>query len=122
MEMDTASEAWLVANIESSVVATVGYDPCSKDLYVEFKKGGLVWRYLDVPRSTYQEFLSAPSAGRYLAGIKRSYEASEFSRDEWVRMLASRQRTTIDALALALYERNAEWLDGLRSSDLGIAF
>jgi hypothetical protein len=53
------------APIESTSLASVGYDPSQKVLEVEFH-GGRVYRYFGVPRRRYQELLEADSAGRFL--------------------------------------------------------
>ena len=53
------------APIESTSLASVGYDPSGKVLEVEFQ-GGRVYRYFGVPRRRYQELLEADSAGRFL--------------------------------------------------------
>jgi hypothetical protein len=53
------------APIESSSLASVGYDPSRKVLEVEFH-GGRVYRYFGVPRERYRELLTAESAGRFL--------------------------------------------------------
>lgn len=59
--------------VRSSNVASVGYDPTSRVLEVEFHSGG-VYRYLNVPEGAYQALLSAPSVGSYLnAKIKDRY-------------------------------------------------
>lgn len=53
------------APIESTSLASVGYDPSQRVLEVEFH-GGRVYRYFGVPRRRYQELLEADSAGRFL--------------------------------------------------------
>jgi hypothetical protein len=52
--------------IDSSVIATIGYDPLAKLLDIEFKDDGKVYRYFDVPLSEYEAFMEAPSKGTYL--------------------------------------------------------
>lgn len=51
--------------LDSSSVASVGYDPSARVLEVEFRNGG-VYQYLDVPSDEYEEFQDADSKGRYL--------------------------------------------------------
>jgi len=53
------------APIDSTSLASVGYDPSHQVLEVEFQ-GGRVYRYFGVPRRRYQELLAADSAGRFL--------------------------------------------------------
>ena len=51
--------------VQSSNVASVGYDAESKVLEVEFKGGG-VYRYQGVPAETWVGLVGAPSVGKYL--------------------------------------------------------
>jgi hypothetical protein len=51
--------------VDSSVIATMGYDPLAKLLDIEFKESGDLYRYFDVPASEYQAFMEAPSKGIY---------------------------------------------------------
>ena len=59
--------------VPSSNVASVGYDPDSQTLEVEFLHSG-VYQYFDVPSSVYEEFMRAGSVGQYLdQNIKGRY-------------------------------------------------
>lgn len=49
----------------SSALRSVGYDPSTLDLDVEFMSGE-VYRYLDVPPEVVEGFIDAPSKGTYL--------------------------------------------------------
>lgn len=61
--------------LDSSSLASAGYDPAAHVLEVEFKNGG-VYQYLEVDDEEYQEFRTAPSKGRYLnTEIKPRYSA-----------------------------------------------
>ena len=51
-------------SVESSNLASVGYDEISRTLEVEFKHGG-IYQYFDVPISVYQELMAASSHGQY---------------------------------------------------------
>ena len=65
MERDTVS---------SSNLASVGYDPGSETLEVEFLKSGRVYQYLNVPQFMYDRLMEAPSVGVFFnAEIKDSY-------------------------------------------------
>jgi hypothetical protein len=65
MERDTVS---------SSNLASVGYDPGSETLEVEFLKSGRVYQYLNVPQFMYDRLMQAPSVGVFFnAEIKDSY-------------------------------------------------
>ncbi len=60
--------------VESSSLASVGYDPASRVLEVEFRADG-VYQYLDVPEEAYRAFLDAESLGRHLnLEIKGRYD------------------------------------------------
>jgi hypothetical protein len=60
--------------IDSSVVASVGYDRERRVLEVELTSG-TVYQYLDVPPKDYMAFLAAESQGRfYNQTIKPNYE------------------------------------------------
>lgn len=50
----------------SSNIASIGYDPGSQTLEVEFQNGS-VYQYYNVPQGTYDKFITAPSKGKFLA-------------------------------------------------------
>jgi hypothetical protein len=50
--------------VSSSNLASVGFDPDSSTLQIEFKDGG-IYNYLSVPAQHFDGLLSAGSAGRY---------------------------------------------------------
>lgn len=59
--------------VQSSNVASVGYDQETQTLEVEFNSGS-VYQYFDVPQHVYEGLLTAESAGRFLnAEIKGAY-------------------------------------------------
>jgi len=59
--------------VSSSNVQSIGYDPASKTLEVEFNDGA-IYQYHGVPQDTYDGFLRASSKGSYLhANIKNQY-------------------------------------------------
>jgi hypothetical protein len=59
--------------VESSNLASVGYQPSTRMLEVEFMRGG-VYRYSDVPQDVFDELIAAPSPGSYFAvHIKNTY-------------------------------------------------
>ena len=49
--------------VESSNLAEIGYDEDEHILEVKFKKG-VVYRYYEVPATTYEEMLEADSVGK----------------------------------------------------------
>jgi hypothetical protein len=61
-------------SVESSNLASVGYDAENEILEVEFKHGG-VYQYLDVPQNVFEELMDAGSHGVYFsANIRNDYE------------------------------------------------
>lgn len=50
--------------VESSSLASIGYDPASRTLDIEFRKGS-VYRYFEVLPSVYESLMQAPSKGRF---------------------------------------------------------
>ncbi len=65
--------------LDSSSLASAGYDPAAQVLEVEFHNGG-VYQYLEVDDAEYEEFRSAPSKGRYLnTEIKPDHPARKLS-------------------------------------------
>ncbi len=60
-------------NVSSSNLASVGYDPDSQTLEIEFNHGG-VYQYFGVPSSEYQALMAARSHGSYFSeNIKEVY-------------------------------------------------
>jgi hypothetical protein len=61
----------------SSNVASVGYDPNTMTLEVEFTNGS-VYQYFDVPELEYQSLMTAESLGKYLNhNIKSNYRYAQ---------------------------------------------
>jgi len=51
--------------VTSSNIRSIGYDPQSSILEIEFTSGD-IYQYFDVPESIYQGLLRAVSPGRFL--------------------------------------------------------
>lgn len=63
--------------VTSSSVASVGYDPNTMTLEVEFSNGA-VYQYFDVPETLYHDLMGASSVGTYLnQHIKGSYRYAQ---------------------------------------------
>ena len=63
--------------VNSSSINYVEYDPQSESLEIEFVSGG-VYRYIKVPQSVYDSFMSASSKGRYYHDyIKGKYTSTQ---------------------------------------------
>ncbi len=59
--------------VNSSNIASIGYDPDNKKLTVEFRNGSM-YEYENVPEDEYQELMGAGSIGSYFASnIKNSF-------------------------------------------------
>lgn len=57
--------------IESSLIGEIAFDETDNSLYVRFKKNGLLYVYLGVPRDVYEYVLSTPSHGRAFNEVVR---------------------------------------------------
>lgn len=49
--------------VDSTMIASEGYDAQNSILEIEFKSTGAVWQYLNVPESLYFEFKNSASKG-----------------------------------------------------------
>ena len=59
--------------VESSNLKSVGYEPASKTLRIQFNTG-TVYDYYNVPEQVFQNLLNAESKGRYFhAAIRMAY-------------------------------------------------
>lgn len=52
--------------VDSTTIASIGYEPRRRELEIEFREDGVVYRYFDVPAEEYDAFLAAESKGAYL--------------------------------------------------------
>lgn len=63
--------------VQSSNVKSVGYDPDSKTLAIEFKDGS-VYHYHDVESSAHEELMGSKSIGKHIhSAIKGNYKFSK---------------------------------------------
>lgn len=53
-------------SVTSSNIASIGYDPDSLTLEIEFKNGS-IYQYFDVPQNVFDAFRTADSKGSFLA-------------------------------------------------------
>ena len=53
-------------SVSSSNIVSVGYDSASDTLEVEFMSSS-VYQYYNVPQSVYDNFVAAPSVGKFFA-------------------------------------------------------
>ena len=62
------------APVSSSMIRSIGYDPDTRSLEIEFIKGGSVWLYSEFPPEEYEALQGADSAGKFfLSRIKGKY-------------------------------------------------
>ena len=52
--------------VKSSMIASLGYDPATQTLEVEFTKNHAVYQYSDVTPELFKEFMDSPSKGSFL--------------------------------------------------------
>lgn len=63
--------------VSSSSLASIGYNPDSETLEVEFTKSGRVYEYYNVPQFMYDRLMEAPSLGIFFnAEIRNAYACS----------------------------------------------
>ena len=62
--------------VSSSNIKSVGHDPSTNTLAVEFKDGS-VYHYHDVEKDIHEGLVSAKSIGSYLHSIKGKYKYSK---------------------------------------------
>ena len=51
--------------VESSQIASVGYDSAKQVLEIEFKRGNTVYHYAQVPPEVHEELMAAKSIGKF---------------------------------------------------------
>jgi hypothetical protein len=63
--------------VDSSNIASMGYNPESETLEIEFVKSGKVYEYYNVPLFMFERLRDAHSIGRFFnSEIKNSYACS----------------------------------------------
>lgn len=62
----------VMERVDSSSIEAIGYDPATSELHVRFHSGG-TYVYVDVPATTFDAFITAPSIGRYFVLFVRPY-------------------------------------------------
>jgi hypothetical protein len=67
-------------DVDSSMLASVGYDEKSKTLEVEFNNGG-VYQYFDVEKEVFEKLMNAESLGSYFYhNIRDDYDYTRIRR------------------------------------------
>ena len=68
--------------VESSNIASIGYDPTSKILAIEFKSGGC-HHYAGVTPEVYAGFLSADSKGKFFhATVRGKFDSRKLEEEQ----------------------------------------
>ena len=61
--------------VSSSNISSIGYDPESRTLEIEFLSGGGIYQYFNVPESIYNALMAKSSYGSYFhRHIKDQYQ------------------------------------------------
>jgi hypothetical protein len=60
--------------VPSTSIASIGYVPKRRELEIEFRASGDVYRYFDVPGEEYDAFMAAESKGTYLNQVFKPRE------------------------------------------------
>jgi KTSC domain len=64
-EAGRAGHAPALRRVRSSSIAAIGYDEDAREVYVQFRHGG-VYAYAGVPREIWDELQRADSKGRFV--------------------------------------------------------
>lgn len=69
--------------VVSDGIAAVGYDEDQQRLFIRFKYRRQVYEFCNVPRSLYEQLMSAPSMGRfYRWNIRGKYPCPKLLRSK----------------------------------------
>jgi hypothetical protein len=60
--------------VDSTSIASIGYDPRKCELEIEFRDSGDVYRSFEVSAAEYAEFMAAESKGTYLNQVFKPRE------------------------------------------------
>ena len=76
--------------VRSTTIAAIGYLPATRELEINFRATGDVYRYFDVPDKEYVAFMEAESKGTYLNQAPVSYLHANKAFDPMLRMVSGR--------------------------------
>ena len=63
--------------VDSAIIAAIGYNKESQDLYIRFNTGR-IYKYSEVPPELYQQFEEAESQGKFFhQHIRNTYQTQE---------------------------------------------
>jgi hypothetical protein len=64
-------------SVQSSMIASIGYEADTSTLEVEFNNGA-VWQYYEVPEVIYHDMMISGSLGKFFhSNIKRQYREAQ---------------------------------------------
>lgn len=64
-------------DVQSSMICTLGYEPETSTLEIEFNSGA-VWQYYDIPEYVFYEMKDSGSVGKFFnANIRGQYPESQ---------------------------------------------
>ena len=65
--------------VQSSHIKSLGFDPRTNTMAVQFREGG-IYHYHATPPQLYEEFLAAPSKGKFFrSAIKSRFRSAKVS-------------------------------------------
>jgi len=64
-------------NVDSTLATSVGYDPNTSTLEIEFKSTGSVWQYYDVPETVFNEMMNGSIGKFFHSNIKGQYHETQ---------------------------------------------
>lgn len=67
-----------MAPVESSQIASVGYDQATKTLAILFARGGSLYQYPDVEPEVHAAFIAAESVGKYFGAHLKALSFKKF--------------------------------------------
>jgi hypothetical protein len=68
--------------IKSSSIASIGYDPETQILEVEFRHGGAIYHYAKVPPEKHAALMASDSIGKHFHAYIRTHPDHPFTKVE----------------------------------------
>lgn len=71
----------IMITVDSSQMDSVGYDPGTNEMYIEFSNGS-IYKYFEVPKRVFVDLLSSKSQGSYFhTDIRMKYSYEKYKPD-----------------------------------------
>jgi KTSC domain len=61
--------------VDSTSIASIGYEPRRGELEIEFRENGIVYRYFNVPAEEFEALMAAKSKGTY---VNRTFKPKNY--------------------------------------------